>query len=50
VKDLLLDNHLSPDCLAGKHKACRGDAWCFEDDRPAECLCACHADYDAATA
>jgi hypothetical protein len=38
------DNHLNPDCEAGKHGACHGDAWSIEDDRPVDCECACHID------
>lgn len=33
---------VSPDCHAGKHTACTGDAWDLEEDRPTACDCACH--------
>jgi hypothetical protein len=34
--------HRSPDCGEGKHRACRGDAWCTDLDVPALCDCDCH--------
>jgi len=34
--------HLNPDCEAGKHAACRGDAWCFVEDTGVSCGCSCH--------
>lgn len=34
---------LNPDCAAGKHHACRGDAWDDQTDEPTPCRCACHA-------
>lgn len=33
---------ISPDCAAGKHTACTGDAWDRDHDRPAPCTCRCH--------
>lgn len=36
------DRHLSPDCGAGKHGGCSGDAWCDTEDGPADCECTCH--------
>lgn len=34
---------LSPDCKAGKCRACTGDAWDHVADAPAVCPCECHA-------
>ncbi len=36
------DSHVNPDCEAGKHTACRGDAWCFDRDEQILCACICH--------
>jgi hypothetical protein len=33
---------MNPDCVNGKHHACRGDAWDLSADAPAECACDCH--------
>jgi hypothetical protein len=33
---------LSPDCEAGKHRACSGDAWDVAVDEPRRCECSCH--------
>lgn len=33
---------MNPDCRAGKHAACSGDAWDFGADRPMPCGCDCH--------
>ncbi len=33
---------MNPDCEAGKHVACAGDAWDFNTDQPARCTCTCH--------
>jgi len=35
----------SPDCWAGKHRACSGDAWDEDTDAPTPCECPCHQDY-----
>jgi hypothetical protein len=32
----------NPDCVAGKHDACNGDAWDNGSDAPTECGCWCH--------
>lgn len=32
----------NPDCAAGKHDACNGDAWDGDNDRPTRCTCTCH--------
>lgn len=32
----------SPDCAAGKHRACSGGAWNYTTDQPADCACGCH--------
>jgi len=39
---------VNPDCKAGKHDACFGDAWDFEKDQPAPCECNCHTERNAA--
>lgn len=36
------DQHLNPDCMAGKHSACNRDAWCSLNDLPINCCCPCH--------
>jgi len=36
-------NPMNPDCRAGKHQACAGDAWDETNDQPAQCTCPCHA-------
>lgn len=42
---------VNPDCTAGKHPACRGDAWDLLTDSPAPCSCTCHSpDSSAAVA
>jgi hypothetical protein len=46
----VLDNRMNPDCVAGSHKACRGDAWSIEDDRACDCECSCHIDVQEAAA
>jgi hypothetical protein len=33
---------LDPDCVAGKHHACLGNAWDHDTDMPTDCACACH--------
>lgn len=33
---------LNPDCWAGKHRACAGDAWDEEQQVLTGCLCPCH--------
>lgn len=33
---------LSPDCTAGKHRACSGDAWDVVADEGTGCECDCH--------
>jgi len=33
---------MNPDCEAGKHTACAGDAWDFDTDQPVRCACTCH--------
>lgn len=38
---------VSPDCRAGKHGACVGDAWDDVLDAPAECSCDCHGAHRA---
>ena len=30
---------ICPECKAGKHENCKGDAWDFEEDRPIMCMC-----------
>ena len=35
-------NALDPDCVAGKHQACIGNAWDDENDEPCDCGCARH--------
>lgn len=35
-------DRLDPDCVAGKHPACIGEAWDDEADKPTRCECACH--------
>lgn len=32
----------NPDCVAGSHRACAGDAWNFDTDEPTSCDCPCH--------
>lgn len=36
--------HRSPDCAAGKHTGCTGDAWCDTNDLLVACSCGCHLD------
>jgi hypothetical protein len=33
------DDHLCPECAAGKHGNCDGTAWCWVQDRAVPCLC-----------
>ena len=33
---------MNPDCRAGKHSACAGDAWDEQADAPTTCSCWCH--------
>jgi hypothetical protein len=33
---------IDPDCRAGKHRACLGEAWDDVNDKPARCDCPCH--------
>lgn len=33
---------MNPDCRAGKHVACAGDAWDEVADELTACGCACH--------
>lgn len=33
---------MNPDCSAGKHPACAGDAWDTTHDQPTHCTCTCH--------
>jgi hypothetical protein len=33
---------VSPDCWAGKHRACDGAGWDMDLDQPAPCQCPCH--------
>lgn len=33
---------ISPDCQAGKHTACVGEAWDVTEDAPTGCECDCH--------
>lgn len=33
---------VNPDCKAGKHDACNGDAWDTVQDAVTECPCTCH--------
>lgn len=33
---------VNPDCKAGKHDACNGDAWDTVKDAVTECPCTCH--------
>lgn len=33
---------MNPDCRDGKHQACTGYGWDFEQDIPAPCPCECH--------
>jgi hypothetical protein len=35
---------INPDCLAGKHHVCPGDAWDDDADEPTECVCECHVE------
>lgn len=37
-----LDVPINPDCLAGKHAACTGDAWDMIADDLTICACTCH--------
>ena len=37
---------IDPDCVAGKHTACLGNAWDNESDMPADCECPCHGTAD----
>lgn len=37
----------SPDCKAGKHAACSGDAWDTAKDEPIDCACPCHREVGA---
>lgn len=37
-----MTDRIDPDCVAGKHRACRGEAWGEVNDRPAPCECPCH--------
>lgn len=34
--------NMNLDCVAGKHTACRGDAWSLSADKPIDCVCPCH--------
>ncbi|MCU1418693.1 MAG: hypothetical protein JWP32_2867 [Schumannella sp.] len=34
---------ISPECTAGKHDACNGDAWDTVRDAVTDCPCTCHA-------
>jgi len=40
--DELPEVTMNPDCWAGKHQACSGDAWNEVEDVPAPCVCPCH--------
>lgn len=31
--------HVCPECVAGKHSNCHGDAWCLIEDAPVDCGC-----------
>lgn len=33
---------MNPDCVAGKHTACAGDAWDEQADALTSCACSCH--------
>lgn len=37
--DDCLSEHVCPECREGKHRNCRGDAWCVKADEPTECVC-----------
>ena len=37
---------LNPDCAAGKHQPCAGDAWDEDTDTPTLCACTCHRGRD----
>lgn len=43
------DYALSPDCTAGKHVACSGDAWDELWDALSRCECDCHGDLRSAS-
>jgi hypothetical protein len=38
------DGAFNPDCEAGKHHVCPGDAWDSEADEPTDCACECHVE------
>jgi hypothetical protein len=40
-----MPDRLDPDCIAGKHQACIGEAWDDTNDKPCRCECACHDTY-----
>ncbi len=40
---------MNPDCAAGKHKACAGDAWDDFADGRVQCSCPCHSPSPTAT-
>lgn len=40
--------NLGPDCAAGKHHACRGEAWDHQADQETACTCICHEEATAA--
>ncbi|GAA2577652.1 hypothetical protein GCM10009862_16200 [Microbacterium binotii] len=35
---------IDPDCRDGKHRACLGNAWDDENDKPTDCGCPCHVE------
>lgn len=37
-------DEINPDCRAGKHQACSGDAWDTKLDEPTSCRCLCHGE------
>ncbi|WP_205529090.1 hypothetical protein [Microbacterium halotolerans] len=46
--DTARDAPRSPDCVAGKHRACGGDAWDDAADDVCDCRCGCHSEEVAA--
>ena len=33
------DDHICPECKAGKHRNCDGRAWCYQTDSGSPCRC-----------
>lgn len=48
LDDVQLGGWLNPDCRAGSHRACSGDAWSLALDELVPCGCSCHVVVDVA--